>query len=86
MLAAGVKCKANSPAERHEVRQGQIWRDLDKRMANRYGKVEAVRDGKAIMYLCTAEGRTINAMREVKVSISRMHKSSTGWALAQDAN
>jgi len=66
------------------VQAGQIWRDLDKRMSNRHCKVEAVRDGKAIMYLCTANGRIINAMREVKISISRMHKSSTGWALVRD--
>lgn len=68
-----------------EVKKGQVWLDLDKRMPNRHCKVEAVREGKSIMYLCTAEGRTINAMREVKVSISRMHKSSTGWKLVRDA-
>lgn len=64
-----------------KVEKGQIWRGLDKRMTDRYAKVESVRDGKAIMYLCTPNGRIINAMREVKVSVSRMHKSSTGWAL-----
>lgn len=67
------------------VEKGQVWRDLDKRMPNRHCKVEAVRDGKAIMYLCTAEGRIINAMREVKVSVARMHKGSTGWALVRDS-
>lgn len=67
------------------VEKGQIWRDLDKRMGTRHCKVEAVRDGKAIMYLCTAEGRIVNAMREVKISVSRMHRSSTGWELVHDA-
>lgn len=67
-----------------EVKQGQIWRDLDKRQPNRHCKVSSVRDGKAIMILCTADGRTINAMREVKISVARMHKSSTGWALVRD--
>ncbi|MGQ5490789.1 hypothetical protein ACUH78_18255 [Thauera sp. ZXT1-4] len=68
-----------------EVKQGQIWRDLDKRMPNRHCKVSSVRDGKAIMFLCTENGRVINAMREVKVSVVRMHKSSTGWALVRDS-
>lgn len=69
-----------------EIRKGQVWRDLDKRMTSRHAKVETLRDGKAIMYLCTAEGRIIDAMREVKISISRMHKSSTGWALVRDVH
>ena len=67
-----------------EVKKGQVWCDLDKRMAPRHAKVEAVRDGKAIMYRCTANGRIINAMREIKISIARMHKASTGWALVHD--
>ncbi len=67
-----------------EVKKGQIWRDLDRGMPDRHCKVEAIRDGKAVMYRCTSEGRLINAMREIKVSISRMHKSSTGWALVRD--
>ena len=67
-----------------KVKKGQVWRDLDARMTNRHAKVEAVRDGKAIMNLCTAEGQIINAMREVKISVARMHKSSTGWALVRD--
>lgn len=67
-----------------QVLPGQVWRDLDKRMfsGNRHCKVSSVKDDKAIMFLCTPNGRIINAMREVKVSIRRMHKSSTGWALA----
>lgn len=67
------------------VEKGQVWRDLDKRMTNRLAKVEAVRNGKAVMYLCTADGRIINSMREIKISVARMHKSSTGWALVQDS-
>lgn len=69
-----------------KVEPGQIWRDLDKRMTNRHCKVSSLRDGKAIMILCTENGRAINAMREVKNSIGRMHKSSTGWALVRDSN
>lgn len=69
-----------------EVKKGQVWRDLDKRITNRHAMVETVRDGKAVMYLCTAEGRIINSMREIKIAVTRMHKSSTGWALVRDAN
>ena len=54
-----------------EVKVGQVWKDLDKRMANRTRTVVAVMDGKAHM-----DGPT-----KTKVSISRMHKSSTGWVL-----
>lgn len=65
------------------VRKGQIWRNLDKRMHNRHCRVEAVRDGKAVMVCCTEEGRVINSLREVRVAVARMHKSSTGWALVR---
>ncbi len=75
--------QANTTKEGIVVMPGQVWRDLDKRVPLRHCKVEAVRDGKAIMYPCTAEGGTISTLREVKVSISRMHKSSTGWKLVK---
>lgn len=76
----------NTTKEGVIVEKGQVWRDLDKRMDNRHAKVEAVRDGKAIMYACTANGRIINAMREIKVAIRRMHKSSTGWVVVSSEN
>lgn len=66
------------------VERGQVWRDLDKRRDNRYAKVDAVHDGIAVMYLCTAEG--INSMRAIKIAVARMHKSSTGWGLVRGAN
>lgn len=61
----------NATKEGIEVKPGQVWRDLDKRMNGRTRTVLAVLDGKAHM----------NGVPKTKVSISRMHKGSTGWAL-----
>lgn len=57
-----------------EVMPGQVWRDLDKRMHGRTRTVLAVVDGKAQM----------DGVPKTMVSVSRMHKSSTGWALVRD--
>ncbi len=67
-----------------QVKKDQVWRDLDSRMINRHCRVAAVRDGKAIMYRCTAEGEILTNVREMKISIARM-QSRTGWALVKDA-
>lgn len=74
---------ANTTKESIEVREGQVWRDLDKRMGNRRCVVVAVSDGKAIMrrYI---PGRSAEGSR-TRVSIGRMHRSSTGWELVKDA-
>ena len=55
-----------------EVKVGQVWRDLDKRMNGRTRTVLAVNDGKATMGV--AAGLFVT-----KILIRRMHKSSTGW-------
>lgn len=68
------------------VEKGQIWCALDKRGADRYAKVEAVREAKAVMYRCTAEGRIVDSVHEIKIAIARMHRHSTGWGLVQGAN
>lgn len=60
-----------------EVTVGQVWRDLDKRMEGRERRVAAIVDGKVIMEPLGADGTT------TKVSISRMHKHSTGWQLVK---
>lgn len=64
------------------VEKDQVWRDLDKRMPGRHAKVESVSGGKAIMYPCTAAGHVLTN-REIKVSIARMYKHSTGWELVR---
>lgn len=61
----------NVTKEGIEVKPGQVWRDLDTRMYGRTRTVLAVVDGKAHM----------NGSPKTKVSISRMHKGSSGWAL-----
>lgn len=62
-----------------EVRVGQVWRDLDKRMDGRTRKVIEVKDGKAVM-----QSPHQPSGMKTKVSIKRMHKSSTGWELVSD--
>lgn len=57
-----------------EVKVGQIWRDLDKRMNGRQVKVLAVAFGKVEVENQATGSRT-------KLSIRRMHKGATGWAL-----
>lgn len=61
----------NTTKEGVEVKPGQVWRDLDKRMNGRTRTVLEVVDGKAYM----------DGVPKTKVSISRLHKGSTGWAL-----
>lgn len=65
-----------STKEGVEVMPGQIWRDLDKRMAGRRVQVLAVYpvSGKANVENVATGGRTT-------LSIRRMHKGATGWAL-----
>lgn len=62
-----------------EVRVGQVWKDLDKRMGNRQCRVVAVENGKAKMQSIHSE-----QVPSTRVSICRMHKISTGWALVKD--
>jgi hypothetical protein len=70
-----------------EVMLGQVWKDLDKRMPNRYGKVTDISDGKAIMLPCDMDGYVFGSRnggnREIKISINRMHVKSTGWELQE---
>ena len=59
---------------------GQVWKDLDKRMTRRHGKVNAIRGGRAVMVQCTETGLVIGA-REIKVSLARMNGKGSGWLL-----
>ena len=63
----------NITKEGLEVRPGQVWRDLDKRMGGREVTVLWVKDGKA---------RVKGAM-ETTLSVRRMHSHSTGWVLVR---
>lgn len=64
-----------------QVKVGQVWRDLDGRMPPRECEVVFVDDaaGKAHMLAGNASGRV------TQVSISRMHKGTTGWKLKREA-
>lgn len=70
----------NVTKEGIEVKVGQLWEDLDKRMGGRTRKVVEVKDGKATMAFTWDSDRGRS-----KVSIKRMHKHSTGWKLVRDA-
>lgn len=67
------------------VRVGQVWKDLDKRMAGRHCKVFAVVEGRAHMNRCAPNGRVTSDM-VTKVAIARMHRGSTGWALVSEVS
>lgn len=73
----------NVTKEGIEVRPGQVWRDLDKRMGNRNARVLEVVAGKAKMERCRPDGATYGGST-TRVAVRRMHKSSTGWELVAD--
>ena len=74
----------NITKEGIEVKPSQIWRDLNKWMTNRQVKVLDVSDGRATVRLCISNGNPMPSLRQTKLSISRMHKSSTGWELVKE--
>lgn len=59
-----------------QVEVGQVWLDLDKRMDSRKRVVVTLEGDKAVM-----GNPTIPSVPKVRLSIRRMHKGSTGWAL-----
>lgn len=74
----------NVTKEGIEVKIGQVWQDLDKRMNGRTCIVEDVDVGKALMARCRPDG-SWKSSNQTKVSVVRMHKSSTGWKLIKGA-
>jgi len=66
-----------------EVRVGQIWKDLDKRMVNRHLRVQEIANGRAICLRCREDG-TVLGEQLTRIAIARMHKSTTGFALVRD--
>lgn len=78
----------NTTREGIEVKPGQVWRDLDKRTIDDTGEprtmtVVAVFGGKASMVsvLKNRHGKPYTST----LSIKRMHKSATGWALVSES-
>jgi hypothetical protein len=71
-----------------EVKPGQVWLDMDKRMYKRHCKVDHVEDGKAVMQHCLESGHLFHSSQSkyrVKIAINQMHQSSTGWILVKGA-
>lgn len=66
----------NTTKDGIEVKAGQIWEDLDKRMSGRRIKIVAVLNGRA--YFGESWKRSI--------AINRMHKHSTGFRLVSTSN
>ena len=73
VAAKNLAHSQNITKEGIEVKPGQVWQDLDKRMAGRKCTVLAVADGKAHM----------DGVPKTKVSITRMHKSFNGWMIVE---
>lgn len=74
----------NATRDNIEVKPGQVWRDLDVRTQGPDGgrrtcTVISVYNGKAMMSVNGAQ-----PYRTTTVSIRRMHKSATGWALVPE--
>jgi hypothetical protein len=63
-----------------EILVGQIFKDCDKRMPNRYMRVERIDGEHAICIQCDATGRPITA-RPTRLLLRRMRPTSTGWEL-----
>jgi hypothetical protein len=74
---------SNTTKEGVNVCSGQIWKDLDKRN-NRFVKVLSVQNGKATVLSCNERFEVLAQSKRTKISITRMHKHATGYALVQD--
>lgn len=74
----------NITKEGVEVKPGQVWKDLDVRTKGPNGgartcTITAVREGTCSMSVDGAQ-----PYRTTRVSIRRMHKGATGWALVSE--
>jgi len=65
---------SNVTKEGIEVKVGQVWRDLDKRMNGRTVTVLAVAHDFAM----------VKGAKVSRLAIARMHRHSTGWQLVQE--
>ena len=70
----------NVTTEGVEIVIGQVWRDLDRRMGDRYCKVMSLYDGYAKMRRCTDAGTEFGT-KDTRVAVRRMHKGAAGWEL-----
>ena len=69
-----------------DVKPGQIWRGMDKRMDSRYLLVERITVGsypRAVCVRCDVRGDRIG-VRVTKISPRRMNPGATGYELVRD--
>lgn len=66
------------------VEPGQVWKDLDTRMNGRHVRVISVAEGKALVARTNPDNGWTSDNTS-RLSVRRMHKSSTGWTLVQEA-
>lgn len=66
------------------VEPGQVWKDLDRRTNGRHVRVISVAEGKALVARTNPDNGWTSDNTS-KLSVRRMHKSSTGWALVREA-
>lgn len=67
-----------------EVKVGQVWKDCDKRMGNRFLFVLKLEDGKAVCSLCDVLG-AVTTQRQTRISVKRMIPGATGYRLLREA-
>ncbi|MEU9599714.1 hypothetical protein AB0E06_23240 [Streptomyces sp. NPDC048109] len=73
---AQAQQEKNTTREGILVRRGQIWEDLDTRQSKRRVVIEFVKSGRARV-------RAHYGTRRSTISVSRMHKHSTGFRLVE---
>ncbi|MFM9539971.1 hypothetical protein [Streptomyces turgidiscabies] len=73
---AQAQSEKNTTHEGILVRRGQIWEDLDTRQSRRRVVVESVADGEA-------QVRDHYGTKHSTISVSRMHRHSTGFRLVE---
>ncbi|WP_141662913.1 hypothetical protein [Streptomyces sp. Wb2n-11] len=73
---AQAQQEKNTTCEGILVRRGQIWEDLDTQQSNRHAVIESVADGEA-------QVRDHYGTKHSTLSVSRMHRHSTGFRLVE---
>lgn len=73
---AQAQQEKNTTREGILVRRGQIWEDLDTRQSKRRVVIESVADGEA-------QVRDHYGTKHSTLSVSRMHRHSTGFRLVE---
>lgn len=60
-----------------EVKAGQIWKDNDKRVGERFLKILELQDDKAVVV-------NVETNKKTKISLARFKPTSTGYVLVED--